>query len=369
MITNKKSITVLVLCILLSLSYFPEARGEKVNVGCNDGTVIAFFNGVGNDENAAIKSLDEIKNVVMEIPGVKETYQPVDKYTFRAYDGKQLRFVLFHNHTRGAHKDVIETFRLRAKELYPHMTLDKLNLLVNGENDRIIRELISNCKENPESTDEYSCAQVRFLTNLYIEMRKRLLNEYKIIVNQEKERISELSDIGLVDYDLVNHRMKIDEMVKYNENIVFIGHSEGNLFEKLAYDYLISNYHVNGKVSVIHIAPPFAKKEDLIDPINYVLADIDEIINPIVEYPPTLQLATQTDRLLYSAFLSGALTGEEVLQLAFSTRAVNRVDMSGHMLIETYLDPTRAGRARIKNLIRDALESFPRYVTVRYVKK
>lgn len=125
--------------------------------------------------------------------------------------------------------------------------------------------------------------------------------------------------------DYAMHNAQLDALAADGQKLMLVGHSQGNLFMNHAYDHILPVV-TKDRVEAAHIAPA-----SIILNGDYVLADIDLVINAMR--------------------VQGALSvPDNNLDLNSSS-----ADVSGHTLIGTYLDGTRAGRATIKTMIESAM--------------
>jgi hypothetical protein len=74
--------------------------------------------------------------------------------------------------------------------------------------------------------------------------------------------------------DYACHKAQLDAWD--SAHLVFVAHSQGNLFADAAYDYLVSTGR-SDEVRVVHVAPPMTALDG-----PYVLADIDFVINGLL---------------------------------------------------------------------------------------
>jgi hypothetical protein len=139
------------------------------------------------------------------------------------------------------------------------------------------------------------------------------------------------------------HRTRIDSMVLEGRKLLFVAHSQGNLFANAAYAYAAGKVGAEA-AKVVHIAPA---SPTLSGP--HTLADMDLVINGlrVVGAVPAI-----TDNIpLYPERTPGAN---------------GMTDPWGHGLLEIYLHPGLAPFPRIKGHIDDALNTLvapPRQAT------
>lgn len=125
-----------------------------------------------------------------------------------------------------------------------------------------------------------------------------------------------------------NHLAKLRGYADDDFTMVLIAHSQGNLFVNTAYDG-VRSARPTVQARVVHVAPASPTLRG-----DYVLADIDLVING---------LRTQGINSVPAANISLPYSG---------------VDASGHTLVATYLDITRAALERVKSMTKTALMSL-----------
>lgn len=128
--------------------------------------------------------------------------------------------------------------------------------------------------------------------------------------------------------DLAAHNAKLLKYAEEGYPVVLIAHSQGNLFVNRAFDTLRAA-KPGAPAQVVHIAPASPTLRG-----DYVLAGVDFVINGL--------------RLL----------GPSSVPLANISIPISKSDVSGHKLVETYLDSTRAALARVKNMLKSAIEGI-----------
>jgi hypothetical protein len=148
---------------------------------------------------------------------------------------------------------------------------------------------------------------------------------------------------GLGDPDTVKvaerHKAQIAQWVSRQKGLLFLAHSQGNLFVNLAYAHALTLTGA-GSVRVVHVAPA---SPTLSGP--HALADKDLVINGLRLVGA---VAPNTDRIPGYAERPPGLNGER--------------DLVGHGLLEIYLNPAVPTAARTHEQVRVAfqeLESAP----------
>lgn len=124
------------------------------------------------------------------------------------------------------------------------------------------------------------------------------------------------------------HNAQLDTLAADGQKLMLVAHSQGNLFMNHAYDHILPVV-TKDRVAAAHIAPASPTLRG-----DWVLADIDLVINAL-----RIQGVTSVPNINL-------------------TIPASKVDVSGHTLIGTYLDPTRDGRGRVKTMIESAMEKL-----------
>ena len=128
--------------------------------------------------------------------------------------------------------------------------------------------------------------------------------------------------------DQAQHRLTVDTLVTEGQKMLFVAHSQGNLFLNPAYDYAKTRLGTNS-IAATHIAPASLTLRG-----PHLLADIDLVINGLRLFGwnsvPEINLVLPT----------------------------SDTDPSGHTLFNTYLDASRPGRERVKQMAEQGLASL-----------
>ncbi|MGF1901688.1 hypothetical protein [Aliivibrio sifiae] len=262
------------------------------------GIVFGFFNGVLTTEIQAKDALNKLK----KIHGNKNE------------DGEPIKYELVYNYSNGF-EDFVETFEQRLRE-QEGLLAERYELFfesIHGGGDwwGIIIETVPSAIElRDELTDFAQAAAVEILTK-FIENPPTL------------ENYSE-------------QQTRIDTWIAEGKKLLFVAHSQGNLFVNVAYDYALTQNTREEAVKVVHIGPasPTLRGE-------YVLADQDLVINGLrlVGSVPNI-----TDFIPPYLFRPAGLNGE--------------TDFLGHGLLEIYLNPQIHISTSVKSYIDDALNSL-----------
>ena len=272
---------------------------------CPNGYTFAFFNGVGNTYEDAIDGKEALRKSGFN--------NGVDAYA-QFYNDEDVNFEVFYNHTgstvgSSTLQDVAEVFTQRAAELDPtgswsskhfYMFWDQVDALVGTPG-------YANSVKNADAGfssffEKFATAAISTWLDVFASL---------------------FSPPTLADY--AQHKAQLDADVASGRKLVMVAHSQGNLFVNQAYDYVQPQIGSN-LVKVVHIAPASPTLRG-----KWELANIDLVINGL---------------RLRNGFAT-------VPDANLSLQSYNN-DPSGHFLIGTYLDPSRAGLAKTQGLISDA---------------
>lgn len=264
----------------------------------NRGYVIAFFNGVWNDESGG----DNGREALGALFG-------------STYNGEPLISELFYNHTGPALgatslQDLAETFIQRAHELDTSGALET--------RFEFLWEIIS---DSDQSLWDRLIAAVPAAADLH----QALLTDFRA---QTAAALSNLLSTPPTSADYGAHDARLDELILEGQKLLLVGHSQGNLFVNQAYDHALPTASA-GSLGAVHIAPASPTLRGV-----YLLADIDLVIGGL------------------SAAFPGSVPSPN-LTLPFSTH-----DLSGHELIATYLDASRPGRAAVQALMNRTISAL-----------
>lgn len=212
-----------------------RAQETQAQLCKNEGTVIAFFNGVKNTELQAYSTMYQLQAIHGETSA----------------SGEEIRYELMYNYTKGF-EDFVETFEQRLQEqnglLAGRFELFFESLSGGGSWwSRITGAIAATSDLLGALRDALLAAQIRNLTTL-------LANPPTSLNSQEQ-------------------RSRIDNFVLEGKKLLFVAHSQGNLFVNTAYDYAAAKTP-DSAIKVVHIAPA---SPTLRGP--HILADLDLVIN------------------------------------------------------------------------------------------
>lgn len=264
------------------------------------GYTVGFFNGVWNTntQTGAISGREAIHALIGD-----------------TYNNERVEYQLFYNNTgstagaTGA-QDVAEVFIQRALEFD-----------ASGELGRRFEYFW-------EAAGDGSRPFFDRLWATYVAEYQIIEGFYTSVITKAMAGWSLLLSNPPTAVDYADHRLKLDTLAAEGEKLLLVAHSQGNLFVNPAFDYVAPKI---GRTSVaaVHIAPASITMRG-----EYLLADIDIVINGL--------------RVQGLASVPAANIG-----LPYSTS-----DLSGHTLVGTYLDPTRAARGQVLTMSTTALSGL-----------
>ena len=294
-----KSLNRFVLVSLLFILPFNMVQASDDNSLCKpSGVIFGFFNGVNTVEEDAYDALRDLKGIHGETNA----------------DGEVIQYELFYNYTDGF-EDFVETFEQRLLEqeglLEGRFELFFEAMQGGGHWWDVIIDAVSSVIDILESfVDWTQAAIIDLLTGL-------------------------VANPPTVD-NYLEHKTRIDNWVIEGKKLLFVAHSQGNLFVNVAYDYALTKGMLESSVKVVHIAPasPSLRGE-------HVLADQDFVINGLrmVGSVPDI-----TDDIPMYPVRKAGLNGEK--------------DILGHGLLEIYLNPHIDISNSVKTYIDEALNSL-----------
>ena len=131
------------------------------------------------------------------------------------------------------------------------------------------------------------------------------------------------------------HRLRIDNAVLTGKKMLFLSHSQGNLFANVAYDYALTKVTA-ANVKLVHVAPASPGLRG-----SHTLADQDLVINGL---RLTGTVPSNTDTIPTVSQRTAGLNGKK--------------DALGHGLLEIYMAPQHATAARMKSHVDTALAAL-----------
>lgn len=285
---------IIIQLICLFLSFQANAKNDL----CRDtGITVGFFNGVNTSPSAVNRALEAL-----------------EKFTrIRSIQDEPINFEVLYNPTNGL-EDFVETFDQRLKE-QNKILANRFELFFSAQRGNgpwwssIINVLSSTDNILTDIFNDFTAFSIKQLTSI-------IANPPTALVYKE-------------------HQLKIDKWILNGQKMLFIAHSQGNLFANVAYKYVINKVS-SDSVKVIHIAPASPTLNG-----EYTLADLDLVINGLrlVGSVPNI-----TSHIPNPLSRPAGLNGNK--------------DILGHGLTEIYINPKLDISNRIKEQIDDALNNL-----------
>ena len=273
-----------------------------IYANCSKSYTLGFFNGVWNTYDQATTGRDELENLIGD-----------------TYNNEPVKYESFYNHTgstvgSNGLQDLAETFIQRSAEIDASGEL--------GKRFEYFWEFLGSSE--PTFLDKLA----GFLPNA-----ASLFDSLYTAINTKLVAIiSYFTSNPPTEADYATHNARLDALAADGQKLMLVGHSQGNLFMNHGYDHILPTV-TKDRVAAAHIAPASPTLRG-----DYVLANIDLVINAL-----RIQGANSVP--------------DNNLDINAS-----RVDVSGHTLIGTYLDPTRDGRGRVKTMIEREMGKLVCYI-------
>jgi hypothetical protein len=279
--------------------------------------LLGFFNGVWNTKKEAERSLEVMK---------QQSFLGPD------WRGAPIRYELFYNQScksvagGACLQDVAEVFRQRSTEI-----------------DGLLDRRWEYFWEQVTGQHIQAGSFTQRLADRVVRADNALAQWFDTLGNAVLAKITALSTMLLENpptaQDTAGHTAQLVRTGQRAERAVLVAHSQGNLFVSAAYDAYLAHSRQAGALvgedtgyvaaKVVHIAPA---SPTLRGP--YVLASTDLVINGLRRVDGTY------------------------LPVSNATLPLNSKDLSGHKLLDTYLDEARPLRAQIRQLVTDALDAL-----------
>ena len=291
-------LTLIALSFIVFVFFSSPAKSNDFNLCTATGVTTAFFNGVNTTYAEALAATHELKRL-------HGSTSPV---------GDHIRYEALYNYSNGF-EDFVETFEQRLLEHDAllegrfELFLDSINgtgkWWVNLKNSIVsLKGLIDSLQ------DWFKAESIRQLSSL--------LANPPTIENYEE------------------HKTRIDNWVVEGRKLLFVAHSQGNLFVNSAYNHTILKAPIDS-VKVIHIAPASATLNG-----EHTLADLDLVINGL---RVTGSVPAITDDIPnYLSRPASIISGKK--------------DILGHGLLEIYINQELDISRKIYEQINTALSSL-----------
>ncbi|MBG6083153.1 hypothetical protein [Rubrivivax gelatinosus] len=291
-----KLFRIIVACLAaLSLGISSVASAAAAPALCTTGGVsYVFFNGVQTTHEQAIAAVQYLKRA----------------HGSATSNGEQIRYEVFYNQTQGF-KDFVEVFEQRLN-------------LNDGLQGRF--ELFFSAMKGGGTWWAVIAEAVPAFANV-VDTLAGLAKDAAVTA------IAAIEPSTAQMYR--DHAARLDNLIIEGKKLLFVAHSQGNLFANVAYAYASGKVSPNS-VSVIHIAPATATLHG-----PHTLADKDLVIQGLGLVMPIPEATTP------------------IPGYAQRPAGVNgKTDFLGHGLLEIYLNPSLYGAARIKSQVDQALASL-----------
>lgn len=275
------------------------ALAQELNVCDDPSTTVAYFNGVLTGNTQAQYVIGIFESILGDTDA----------------NGQSVQFELLYNQTHGF-SDLVEAFAQRLEEqegvLQERFELFTSALRGGGTWWDSITEVLP------------ATAQ--------------LLNGFADTIKASVPgMLASLAENAPMTQDYIEHQTRIDNWHIEGKKLLFVAHSQGNLFANAAYNYAIDKGRSADTTKVVHIAPASPQLNG-----SHVLADQDVVINGLLRLLGTVP--TVTNNIPFYSERPAGLNGE--------------TDILGHGLLEIYLNPNLAISSSVKNHIFQALNSL-----------
>jgi hypothetical protein len=237
---NKSSKMHAIIGLLLAYSFVTSAASTAIgqtNICRNTNVAFVFFNGIWTTASEADLALFEFRKLHGEM-------------TSR---GEGIRYEKLYNYTNGF-EDIVETFEQRLQEQ---------GRLIEGR-----FELFSEALDG----DGPWWSKIINSVSSTAAILDGFVNWYQARLIQS---LTELAANPPTTVNYSEHRVRIDNLILEGNKLLFVAHSQGNLFANAAYNYARTKVS-SESVNLVHIAPA--------SPIlngNHTLGDIDLVINAL----------------------------------------------------------------------------------------
>lgn len=240
------------------------------------------------------------------VDATRQLEQFQKQLSFAPTNKQPVTYDLLYNTTQGYASDLAEVFEQRAAE---------------SDATGLLQQRYEYISASPTDTD---IAPISGLANAiqYIQQGYQAL------------MIKALAALGSVarpiaPEDYVRHNAQLDVAVTNGKKFMLISHSQGSLFLNHAFDYITPKVSA-GRIKVNYIAPATPVLHG-----DYSLTSIDLVINGL-----------------------GLLQGSKSIPANNTPMPAAMSDVTGHGVLETYLDKARTGEKMVLAKINAALNSF-----------
>ena len=295
----KKLVCLLQASVLLALPFASPAQAASQDAGlCRQtGVTFAFFNGVLTTKSQAEIAKQEHKRI----------------HGNQSPNGDEIKYETLYNYTSGF-EDFVETFDQRLNEQQG---------LLSGRFELFFESLRGG--GTWWSNIIGAVAATSGLLDSYVDWHRAATIRYLTTLAGNPPTVS----------NYMEHRTRIDNWILEGKKILFVAHSQGNLFANSAYAYA-NTKAAAGSVKVVHIAPASPRLNG-----EYTLADLDLVINGLRAVGT---VPDNTDQIPGYLLRPAGANGQK--------------DVLGHGLLEIYINQGLAISGRVKSQINAALSSL-----------
>ena len=290
-------------CTFTTAPTFSAQQVDENNLCKPGGYVIGFFNGVWNTSLQAW----------LGMTGLRDSFE---FGTSNKYKDEDLDWELFYNQSGGTLEDLAEVFTQRSRELDGALS----------NRWELFWEAISSSSSGSSLTERFTTTIRRVNSTL----NDLIATLYSSLATETVDKLASSLSNPPTGADYATQHTRIKALALEKKKLLFVAHSQGNLFVNQAYDAALTVTDAES-VKVVHIAPASPTTRG-----NHILADVDIVINGLRA--------------------QGFLTIPE--SNVFLPLAHLLDDPSGHTLIGTYLAPNRATLGEVKRQITSALDSL-----------
>ena len=286
-----------VLLLLSALASISAHAQEEENICRTPGVALVYFNGVNTTPSGANRAKEELKRI----------------YGEQSESGDIIRYEILYNYSDGL-EDFVETFEQRFLE-QEELLAGRFELFFeaikgNGPWLSTITETISSAAGILDGILDLSQAAI-------VQRLTTQLGNPPTAVNYEE------------------HKSRIDSWILEGYKLLFVAHSQGNLFANASYNYAKTKTSEES-IKIVHVAPASPELNG-----EHTLAARDLVING-------LRLGGSAPEM--TNYIPGYL---------FRQEGVNgQKDVLGHGFLEIYINPNLSTAARIKGHVDSALASL-----------
>lgn len=261
------------------------------------GVAFVFFNGVNTTPAGATAALEEFRKI-------HGTTSPA---------GDPIRYEKLYNYSNGF-EDFVETFEQRLLEQEG---------LLGGRFELFFEALNGNGSWWSRIIDVVASAD-GILTGFVDWYKAAVINELTSLFGNPPTSLNYLE-----------HRARIDNLILEGNKLLFVAHSQGNLFVNAAYNYALTKTSAVS-VKVVHIAPASPTLNG-----SHILADLDLVINGLRVVGT---VASITDSIPGYLLRPAGANGKK--------------DPLGHGLIEIYINPALSLSTRVYDYIQNGFNAL-----------